>query len=651
MGRSLFDQETQVHASRTYDDSVAPTEAAYETNPLELMADLNNVRSMLNELRSVRNDNWWDALTAPVTFVTDSPTTRGIQDAAEDLWDLERKRLLRRHAMVGIDVAVPAAVKATGTLTSTGTPQDGDQVTIGTTTYTYKAALTPVAYEVLIGVSQATSMENLRRAINDDGVIGTNYAAGTSAHPDVTATDTATTVVATAIKAGTAGNLIVTTDPVDVGGVLAWSGGVLASGAGDVVILGAGELPDETTAAIGAVTTLGTVVAYESTFATASLEEVAGSSDVQPKNLVKIVDGVTRDPITDASGREVMGLLQSESNTDGFTIAVGTPNRVQITFVVINATGDDLEIIDGTDIGGEDIDYAYVERNAFDDLPEQAFLGEDFTDVGAGTADRQAVYDNQGIVPVNVTTNSILDLESSGIFWEIRDDAEVSLFKVTEGSAGGITDITISGDVDTYVNDAKDVDFDQGISVGTGLTRPIDIGETDGVIETTAGNLELQAFAELIFSDANEDVTWSRNGILLSDTAQEWIDFEGEFGEVSLLNAIVQAKQSTERAEAWAALTGNIAKDAGITGAGGGANITTQMPSYKGITFTSSVEVFINGQKQRPGADAAANFDVYPHVTPANQALGDFHAEFALYFRGGVNPDVVNMVVWGQPTP
>jgi hypothetical protein len=199
--------------------------------------------------------------------------------------------------------------------------------------------------------------------------------------------------------------------------------------------------------------------------------------------------------------------------------------------------------------------------------------------------------------------------------------------------------------------DAIDVDFDQGVSVNTGGTRPIDIGATDGVVESTAGDLEVQATAELILSDGNESVGWSRNGILLSDTSTEWDDFESEFGEVSLLAAIVQAKQSTERATAWANVNQNIAADTLIDGSAGTPNITAQMPSYKGLTFISEVEVYINGVKQRPGADAAANNDVYPSAVAAEQAVGAFYCEYALQYRGGSNPDNINMVVWGQPDP
>jgi hypothetical protein len=286
-------------------------------------------------------------------------------------------------------------------------------------------------------------------------------------------------------------------------------------------------------------------------------------------------------------------------------------------------------------------------------MPEHAWLGDDFTDAGAGAVNRQQAYNNQGTTPVDLGTNATLDLESAGIYWEIRDDLEATLFRITEGSAGSTTELDITADVDVLDIDALDVDIDQGISVNTGGTRPIDIGENDGIIESTAGALEVQATTVLSFDDGYKPVGWSlAEGIHLSDTAQEWTDFEAEFGEVSLLNAIVQAKQDAERDSEWAnVITADIAANTNITGAGGSPNISVQLPSYKGLSFLEDVCIFINGQKQRPGADAAANNDVYPHATPANQATGDFYCEYILHYRGGVNPDNINMVVWGQPDP
>ena len=102
---------------------------------------------------------------------------------------------------------------ATGTLTSdTVIPSDGDTVTIGSTVYTLKTAIS-VAYDVLIGGSAAAALTNLKAAINASAGAGTTYGTGTLVHPTVTAgTLTATTLLLSANTPGTAGNTIVTTE-------------------------------------------------------------------------------------------------------------------------------------------------------------------------------------------------------------------------------------------------------------------------------------------------------------------------------------------------------------------------------------------------------------------------------------------------------
>ena len=152
------------------------------------------------------------------------------------------------------------------------------------------------------------------------------------------------------------------------------------------VVLSLAQVPSNTTAAVGAVATRGSVVAsIAGSFAAFSLVEVSGTTPISPKNICEIVDGATRDPIL-SSGRVVWGLLQSENATDGFTITGTTPNRVQLSFVRINAAGDDLEAVTVADIEGKIINYANVERKALDDLNEQDFLRGATLDVAASTS-------------------------------------------------------------------------------------------------------------------------------------------------------------------------------------------------------------------------------------------------------------------------
>jgi hypothetical protein len=652
--RSFFDQETQVRNSGTYVDNRAPTEAAFETNATDLEYDLGSVRSMLHELRDIRNSNWWAALIAPTTFTGEGGVARGVQNVNNDLHDLERKRILRRRAVIGADIVVPAAAKAAGVLTFGANATDGKIVTIGTKVYTFEDSLTNVDGHVQIGADAEASLDNLIAAILLSTPIGARYAAATTLHPTVVAVaGTGDTMNATAKAYGTAGNNIASTTNVTSG---SWGAAKLAGGAGDVAILDAsGELPGNLVAAVNDVATRGTVVAsVAGAFGVASLVEVGGPNNIQPKNLSLLVNTTSGDPIVDATGREVYGLFQSEIATDGHTINL-TTQRVQLSFVVRNVTYDDLELIDPLAMGGKSIDYAPAERYAFDDIPETSWLGDDFVDVGSGSTTRQAVYDNQGAVPVNLINHATLDLEGAGLIWSIRDDAEADLFLVTEGSGASNSAVAFGAAVDLFDNNAISNLFAGPLVVNDGAGgTDIQIGTVAGQINTTGtDDLEVQAGGELYLDDGNRTGSgWATDGIKLSESTTEWDAFKAEFTEVSLLAAILSAKQTTERATIYANVTGEISANTLITGAAGSPNISVQMPSYKGLTYITDVETYINGQRQRPGASSSADNDVYPSTNTTEQAAGAFFCEYALKYRGAAaKADNICMVVWGQATP
>ncbi len=98
-------------------------------------------------------------------------------------------------------------VAASATLTFTGQPSNNDTVTINGVVYTFQTTLTNVAGNVKISaVDAADTIVNLRNAVNRGAGAGSRYAAATVHHPNVTATSTSTTLVATAIFPGTSGN-------------------------------------------------------------------------------------------------------------------------------------------------------------------------------------------------------------------------------------------------------------------------------------------------------------------------------------------------------------------------------------------------------------------------------------------------------------
>ena len=626
MARTFIRQDTQVRSSDVYNDAVLPSLANYETNPTHIETDLNNQRSMLSHLLDVQAGNWYDVISTP--SVLEAGAQRGVSNLNDALHLLEKKRVLSCTWSL-IDVAVPAAVAATATLTNATNFIDTETVTIDGKVYTFQAALADADGNVQLGASVALSHENLRRAINLDGVAGTNYAAtAMTLHPTVSATDTATTTVVTAKVSGTAANAIAVSQAT---ATATWSSALLVGGAGDMVILGGGELPAQTIAAVGIVTTLGTVVAaHTGTFGEFALDEVVGSTAISPKNLMQIVDGSTRDPILSDS-RQVYGLLQGESGlTDGVTMTGATTTRVQISYVRINATGDDLEAVPASDIGGTTINYCAVQRIRLEDLTEDNFLGGANVDVPSGsTVTRQVGYDNQGVTPVELTTNADLDL-AAGIEWTIRDLANADLFRIIEGSGGGTTEINIHSSVDLYDNDAIDVDFASGASINSGGTRPIDVGVTDGIIESTAGDLGVVAAAELLLDDVNQNgSTWAQTtGIKLSDTTAEWDAFEVQYGEVSLLNAIVQASNQGGIIKACANVTVTTVADTDVSLSDG--NLDAALGDLSGGLFVDDHDVYLNGALLRSGIDAAANNDVYPGTDLNNTADGQLKFEFTI---------------------
>lgn len=121
----------------------------------------------------------------------------------------------------------PNTGAATGTLTFTNQPANGETVTIGAKVYTYQTVLTNVDGNVLIGANLTASISNLAAAINGGAGSGTAYAAATVVNTQVTAVANATTLVITAIEAGTGGNAIATTETV---ANASWGAATMAGG-------------------------------------------------------------------------------------------------------------------------------------------------------------------------------------------------------------------------------------------------------------------------------------------------------------------------------------------------------------------------------------------------------------------------------------
>lgn len=633
MARTFLRQDTQVRNSDLYDDSLAPSEAAFETNPTNIETDLNNLRSQIHNLLKDQAGNWYDDLNIPSTL--DTGVQRGVNDLNTALHAVEKKRVLRCVQLLA-DISIPASAFAGETLTLTSNAANNETVVIDGKTYTFQTSLTNVDGNVLIGASASDSLDNLIAAINLAAGAGALYAAATTAGTYTAVAGAGDTMDIASIHGGSHHNGEAVTETLANG---AWGAATTSGGAGDFVILGAGELPSNTTAAVGAVTTLGTVVAHEASFGSHSLVEVAGLNALAPKNLIEIVDGATGDPILSTEGKRVWGLMQSETATDAHTITDSTTTRVQLSFVHANLTNDDLIPADGADIGGKTINYCYIERVRLEGLNEQDFLNSAAIDIGAGSASvtRQVSYDGQGTTPVELATNADLDL-GSGVEWSIRDNLDADLFQVIEGSGGGTSEVFVAPGVDTFRVDAVASDFDNGASFDTGAAgTTINVGVTANQIDaggaltmvSTAADLRMVAGAEMVLDDSYRSAsTWSLNGIRLADTSAEWSAFETEFGEVSLLNAITQALTTSDIVKACANVSANVNADVNVSNSDG--NLDVALGDLSGGNFVLDHDIFLNGQLLRSGADASANNDVYPGTDLNNTADGQLKFEFKL---------------------
>jgi hypothetical protein len=641
VGRTFIQQDTQIYSSDTYDDTLAAG-STLQTGAANLQDDLNSARSQLK--RVIFADavgNWY------ADIPTVNSKKRAISALNTDLDDIEEKRLLFRSQVL-TDITIPASVAATGTITAVAGASlvDGETFTIN------DGINTPTVFEfdsgggvgggnVAVtftgGDSASTVAASILAAIN--GVGATLLVTASSGGGAVTNV--------THDRGGTVGNNAITETVANAGFIVTG----LTGGAGDIKVLvqASSETPTEA-AAVNAGTAIGTVVATLATdVGKHFLTEVSGPNAISPKSLVIVRDAVTGQPIQNGNGKDIFGLLQAETGVaDGETFN-DTTKQVQISFVSENAAGNDLEHVDALYTGGKVINYSYVRRINFDAVPETAFLSGVFIDQSASASDitLNNAIDNQ-VGPATQTDRNIR--------WQITDtfslDFEDStgardLFKIAPAAAGD----AISFNTDDWsVTNTNTATYTNGLAVDTGGTS-INLGVTAGQIDSAgaltlasaaAADIRLNASGEIFFDDVNQTgSTWAQtNGIKLSDTTAEWDNFEAAFGEVSLLNAIYQARQGS-RTKAVAVLTSAASANTNVTFVGGGANLDAQLPAYLSGDFVSKVDVYLNGVLLRNGANAAANHDVYPGDTPAN---GDLKFEFNL--KAGGKPDVITSIVW-----
>jgi len=637
MGRTYARQDEQIRRSITYTDNIAAG-ATMESAAVNLQNDMNNIRSQLNRiLKAAGGGNWYDDV------ATVNTKKRGLTELNTDLDDLEEHRILCGVQKLE-SITVPAAVYATGSITTIA-----DSLLVDGESFTIDDGVNPAVTFEFDNNSSVVETNTLRQVVitgsltADDVRDAIITAIGNAPALYVTASNGgAATVTLTADRAGTHANNAVTETVTNVG----FSVSGLSGGAGDVVVLSAtaSETPSDV-AAVDAGNALGAIVAVLSGDVGAwDSALVAGSSAIAPKSSVMIRDQSTHDGLT-SDGRQIVGLFQAESGVANGDTFNDTDKQCQISFYRIT-DADTIEPCPGQDIGGKQIEYIYAKRVTLDTIPEDCgFPFVAFTDERASvTVTLQTAIDNQGATPVVQTTDIFVDLAANSD-WLFRDANSDPLLSVVEGSAGGTSQVQINTDVDTFNVDAAENDFAQGIKANTS-GQEIDIGVTAGTIESTGANdLRLFGAGEMLLDDSNQvGSTWAQTtGIKLSETQAEWDDFKTEFGEVSLLNAIAQAKNVgglTHTKKVAVVTASSISADTDVGGPASANNVDLDFADMSAVTFVNDVDIYLNGILLRCGADAAANHDVYPGSTGTQLKF-----EFGLQGSPG-NPDVITQVVW-----
>lgn len=218
------------------------------------------------------------------------------------------------------------AAFATNTLTSDATNvADGETVVIGAITYRFKDTMAQ-AYDVQIGANAAASLDNLKAAINGSGTPGTEYFAGTVAHPLVIATtNTDTTQKVESRTYGTANNTLATTETSDH---LSWADTTLGGGTG---------ASDPGVATASATFTIDGVSYY---FTNQLSETLLGSSAAVANEILWVTN--------DATALDNMKLAINGSGTEGTNYSTGTNAHPSVT---ATTNGDTTQVIQARQFG------------------------------------------------------------------------------------------------------------------------------------------------------------------------------------------------------------------------------------------------------------------------------------------------------------
>lgn len=258
-----------------------------------LDAEFTAIKAEIDRIGATTNFNGTAVFTASTQsiFLSDSVTSSVISTTTGTLSAL----------------GVGLGANASNTLSAIGNAAANDTVVAGATTYTFKAALTGAANEVLIGANASSSLSNLAAAINAGPGAGVAYGVGTVANTSVSAAaNSQGTVTLTAIVSGVGGNAIVSTTSAATFGFS--NAATLAGGSGSAGLTTVG-------AATAALTTINSAIQ-----SVAATRGALGASINRLQSAVNVINNQTQNLTAAEDGIRAADISQEVANLTKFQI-------------------------------------------------------------------------------------------------------------------------------------------------------------------------------------------------------------------------------------------------------------------------------------------------------------------------------------------
>ena len=372
---------------------------------------------------------------------------------------------------------------------------------------------------------------------------------------------------------------------------------------------------------------LGAVVAVlgDGEIASNRLTVVGGATTLTPKNLVRIVDSSTKDSIT-SGGQEVFGLIQAQFGTAQGDTFDDSTKKVQISFIINNGS-DALAQCPVADIQDKSIEYMYPDRVNFEDLPEDtAFPFIRFAESGSlEDVTFSDVISNQGATAFDVSEDVNMNLTDTKKFKFKSDSGVEDILTISSEVAGDSVDV-----IGLFTTTGAMISTDAITADLTG--QSIVIGNPEGTI-SSAGDFTVRstgatsdftfsAGREIFLDDINRGASTLSSAIKISETSVEFDNYETNFGEVSLINALNQAySKSVTRSLVVYELDAGVSADGNFHPADH-TIISGSNPDWTSDTLADAY-IYANGVRLIFGADQ----DYEAGSTPAD---GDIELNFAM---------------------